>query len=82
MPYIGNIIAHHGVLPSDHLTDHDLVPDELKLLCEADMSIDSAGKNVGFVRRLAGIDKKYGVNSHSYKVCKEQIEWLKENIKQ
>lgn len=79
MPYIGEVIAHHGDRPTDYLSEHDLVPDELKLLWEADMSVDLTGENVGFEKRLADIGERHGFGSHPYETCKQTMDWLKEN---
>lgn len=83
MPYIGEIIYDHGVMPLDYMSKHecnaDEIPPELVLLWEADMMVDLTGEAVGFEKRLSDIGERHGFDSRPYKVCYNTIEWLKEN---
>jgi len=77
MPFLGDLINHHGDTPSGWLKNHDIVPDELRLLWEADMMVDLTGECVGYEKRLEGIARTSGTSSESYRICRETIDWLK-----
>lgn len=73
-------IRYHSMTPYEYMAAHNCkesdIPKELILLWEADMSIGSNGKNVGFTKRLQSIGDRYGTDSIVYKKCEEKIEWL------
>jgi hypothetical protein len=69
-----NAILLHGSNPHT-LTD---VSPELRLLYEADMSIDKDGKLVGFKGRLKDIKERYGADSIAYKTASDTVDYLKE----
>ena len=77
MPFLGEIIAHHGDTPSKWLSHHEVIPDELKLLWEADMMVDLTGECVGYEKRLEDMARTTGTSSEPYRICWETIEWLK-----
>ncbi len=62
----------------------DYIPAEIVLLWFADMMVESSGDKaghiVGFEKRLEGIKSRYGENSHAYKVCSEQIQFLNDYL--
>ena len=79
------IIEHHDWTPSMIKTEYymsdEYIPTELFLLWEADMSIEStgrdAGKDVGFEKRLENIGKRLGQDHEAYINCNEIIGYLK-----
>ena len=79
IPEISYLIEHHGDMPTEYIEKYRYVDNKLKLLWEADMSVDSTGENVGFDRRLADIEARYGEDSEPYQTSKQVIGWLKEN---
>lgn len=85
---IRHCIEWHGVTPKEYMDIHmcynEDIPGELILLWWADLSIESCGTNagepVGFKQRLESIADRYGDDSEPYRICKETIEWLCNNI--
>ena len=81
-------IFHHGHTPAEYIERHNCtneeIPDELVLLWWADLCVESSGEHageaVGLKKRLDGIEKRYGKDSESYRVCKEIIDWLTDNL--
>ena len=66
----------HGKSPYD-LPYGELSP-TLRLLYEADMSVDKFGKRVGFKGRLEDIGERYGKDSIAYKTASEVIRYLRD----
>ena len=48
------------------------------LLNIADMTIDSAGRVVGFDARLADVERRYGRDSDQYRDCSRMVDLLKD----
>ena len=49
----------------------------LKILNKADMQIDRYGNDVGYIRRLEDIKKRYGENTTTYKKCETLVSKLR-----
>ena len=79
MPGKGLVILHHRETPKEYLKNHNKVPDDLRLLWEAEMSVDLSGENIGYERKLSEIEKQYGKGSEPYRICSETIRWLMES---
>lgn len=69
-------IANHGQSPYT-LPEEKRTP-ILRLLQEADMSIDKFGRIVGFSGRLEDIKNRYGKDSFAYKTAQDTVSYLKE----
>lgn len=76
-------ILWHGSKPSDFLAltkkTAKNVPNEMILLWEADMHVNSKGEEVTYDDRLLDIRERYGEDSNEYKNCQEIIDFLKKN---
>lgn len=85
---ITECIFNHGYTPAEYMKKYNCtkeeIPDELVLLWWADMCVESGGEHageiVGFQGRLDGIEKRYGKDSEPYRICKETINWLTNNL--
>ena len=55
---------------------------EIVLLCEADMSIDARGFNVGFEERLKDIGTRYGFDHIAYQTASATVAFVKEKLAQ
>lgn len=64
-------VYYHGLIDIEYKSK------ELDLLNYADMSIDSKGNNVGFLKRLEDIEIRYGVDSKQYKDARKIVETLR-----
>lgn len=75
-------IAWHGTTPQDFMkaTLTEEIPNDLRLLYEADMSINAEGEYVGFDARLEDIRTRYG-EGKEYNISKAIIDYLKEGQK-
>lgn len=58
----------------DHGTVQGLSTPLGVLLNTADMAVDSHGNIVGFTKRLSDVAARYGVDSHQYRDCAQEIE--------
>ena len=79
---MATFIAWHGTDPQSYMQSRMVedIPNELRLLWEADMSIDGLGQNVGYEGRLLDIKERYGEESGVYETCVAIVEYLrKEN---
>lgn len=78
--YYGKFVQAHGLTPQEYMDCNGCfdseIPNEMILLWTADMMVDSKGNVVGFKARLDDIEKRYGINSESYSICKEIMLWL------
>lgn len=61
----------------DHGTVQGLSTPLGVLLNTADMAVDSHGNIVGFTKRLSDVAARYGVDSHQYRDCAQEIEAIK-----
>lgn len=71
-------VLNHGRDPYQIAETFYVITPELRLLYEADMSIDKEGNNVGFKGRLEDIKKRYGEDSIAYETASNTVKWLKE----
>lgn len=78
--YYGKFVQAHGLTPQEYMDCNGCfdseIPNEMILLWTADMMVDSKGNVVGFKARLDDIEKRYGIDSESYRICKEIMLWL------
>ena len=78
--YYGKFVQAHGLTPQEYMDCNGCfdseIPNEMILLWTADMMVDSKGNIVGFKTRLDDIEKRYGIDSESYRICKEIMLWL------
>lgn len=78
--YYGKFVQAHGLTPREYMNCNGCfdseIPNEMILLWTADMMVDSKGNVVGFKARLDDIEKRYGIDSESYRICKEIMLWL------
>lgn len=78
--YYGKFVQAHGLTPQEYMDCNGCfnseIPNEMILLWTADMMVDSKGNIVGFKARLDDIEKRYGIDSESYRICKEIMLWL------
>ena len=78
--YYGKFVQAHGLTPREYMNCNGCfeyeIPNEMILLWTADMMVDSMGNVVGFKARLDDIEKRYGIDSESYRICKEIMLWL------
>ena len=78
--YYGDFIRYHGKTPQMYADAHGIVkaeiPNEMLLLWEADMSINSDGDEVSFQERLEGIKNHHGSDSKAYHTCIETVSFL------
>lgn len=65
-------VYYHGELTNEYESLF------LKILNQADMQIDKYGNDVGYVKRLEDIEKRYGKNSIVYNKCKDLVEYIKD----
>ena len=73
-------IMSHGTAPlnvNESIRNNPM----LKLLWEADMSVNRYGNRVGFDGRLADIGKRYGYDSVAYETAKATVDYLKSHEK-
>ena len=64
-------IYYHGDINSEYTSLF------LNILNEADMQIDKYGNDVGYIKRLEDIKKRYGENSTTYKNAKILVSKLR-----
>ena len=78
--YYGKFVQAHGLTPQEYMDCNGCfdseIPNEMILLWTADMMVDSKGNVVGFKARLDDIEQRYGIDSESYRICKEIMLWL------
>lgn len=72
-------VLQHGTDPYQ-LCEADRT-ESLALLQDADMSVDSKGKDVGFKERLKDIESRYGNDSTAYKTAGNTVKYLKEKYR-
>ena len=65
-------VYYHGKIPDEYSSIY------LDILNIADMNIDKYGNDVGYIRRLDDIGKRYGTDSKVYMNCIELIRELKD----
>ena len=73
-------VRHHGENPYDvqERFGKSSITSGYVLLLEADMSIDAKGYRVGFEKRLADIERRYGHDHAACETVKANIRFIKE----
>ena len=72
-------INWHDILPEDYksMTHSKELPNKLRLLLTADLSVNSKGEDIGFDGRLEDIKTRYGEGSPQFKNVATTIAYLK-----
>lgn len=66
------VSMHGDLLSVNYMADKKLI-----LLIEADLKVDMSSEEVGYEKRLEGIEKRHGRDSRAYLLCKRNINFLR-----